>query len=45
MRIEGLCLLGEEVVIHNEVYLNGTTVLPNVGVKVSIREENKIVMS
>jgi mannose-1-phosphate guanylyltransferase len=34
-RLENLTLLGEEVVISDEIHLNGTVVLPHVPVKLS----------
>ena len=44
MRVDRLCLIGEDVVVSNELYLNGAIVLPNVGVKKSIKAEDQIIM-
>ena len=37
-RIENISILGEEVVVHPEVSLNAAIVLPNVPVKVNIKD-------
>lgn len=37
-RIENNSILGEEVVIHPEVSLNAAIVLPNVPVKVNVKD-------
>ncbi len=43
-RIEGLSILGEEVVISDEITLNSTIVLPNVGVKTSQTTPGTIIL-
>ncbi len=43
-RIEGLTILGEEVVVSDEIYLNGVYVLPHVPVKNSISKSGTIVL-
>ena len=44
-RLEGLSILGEEVVISDELYLNSVCVLPNVAVKNSITNPGTILLS
>ena len=44
VRIEGLSILGEEVVISDEVNLNAVFVLPNVAVKNSIWTPGTIIL-
>ncbi len=44
VRIEGLSILGEEVVISDEVNLNAVYVLPNVAVKNSITNPGTIIL-
>ena len=44
VRIEGLSILGEEVVINDEVNLNAVYVLPNVAVKNSICTPGTIIL-
>jgi len=44
VRIDRLTLLGEDVIVSNEVYLDGAIVLPNVGVKASIKKPDQIIM-
>jgi mannose-1-phosphate guanylyltransferase len=43
-RIEGLSILGEEVVISDEILLNSTYVLPNVPIKNSITTPGSIIL-
>jgi mannose-1-phosphate guanylyltransferase len=43
-RIEGLSILGEEVVVSDEIYLNSTIVLPHVGVKSSQTTPGTIIL-
>ncbi len=44
VRIEGLSILGEEVVLSDEIYLNATYVLPNVGLKTSVSNAGSIIL-
>lgn len=44
VRINGLSVLGEETVISDEIYLNGSTVLPNVTVKTSQPSPGSVIM-
>jgi mannose-1-phosphate guanylyltransferase len=44
VRIEGLSILGEEVVLSDEIYLNATYVLPNVGLKTSVTTAGSIIL-
>ena len=44
-RLESLTILGEEVIVSDEVFLNGTIVLPNVGIKTSIINAGMIILS
>jgi mannose-1-phosphate guanylyltransferase len=44
VRIEGLTILGEEVSINDEVYLNAVYVLPNVPVKTSVTTAGTIIL-
>ncbi len=37
-RIENISILGEEVVVHPEVSLSGAIVLPNVPIKVNVKD-------
>ncbi len=37
-RVEGTCVLGEDVNVSDEIYLNGATVLPHKSVSVSVPE-------
>lgn len=43
-RLEGLNILGEDVSINNEISLNSTIVLPNVGVKNSQTNPGTIIL-
>jgi mannose-1-phosphate guanylyltransferase len=43
-RIEGLSILGEEVVVSDEIILNATIVLPHVGVKSSQTNQGTIIL-
>lgn len=43
-RLEGLCIIGEDAVISNEVYINSTIVLPNVPVKVNYPNPGSIIL-
>ena len=44
VRIEGLSILGEEVVLSDEIYLNATYVLPNVVLKTSVSTAGSIIL-
>jgi mannose-1-phosphate guanylyltransferase len=44
VRIDPLTLIGEDVVISNEVYLNGIIALPNISIKTSKKEQKEIIM-
>jgi len=43
-RIDGLSILGEDVKVSENLYINGSIVLPNCGVKASIKTPGTIVM-
>jgi mannose-1-phosphate guanylyltransferase len=44
-RLENLTLIGEDVQIADEIYLNGTIVLPNVSLKTSQNTPGHVVMA
>lgn len=40
--MENVCVLGEDVVVKDEIYLNGAKVLPHKSISVSVTEPNVI---
>lgn len=42
VRMENTCVLSDEVIVNNEIYLNGATILPNKEIKDSVREPGVI---
>ena len=45
VRMEGVCVLGEDVHIKDEIYLNGAKVLPHKSLAASIPEPNIVMQS
>ena len=43
-RVTSLCVIGEDVQVKDETYINGTKILPHKGVNGSHPEEGKIIM-
>jgi mannose-1-phosphate guanylyltransferase len=43
-RVTSLCVIGEDVQIKDETYINGTKILPHKGINGSHPEEGKIIM-
>lgn len=44
LRVEGLTVLGEDVEIKNELFINGVIVMPHKTISGSIPEKNTIIM-
>lgn len=44
VRIEGITVLGEDVHIKEEIFINGSSVLPHKAVSTSVVEKGSIIM-
>ena len=42
--MENVAVLGEDVIIQDELYINGARILPHKNIAVSSAEPNKIIM-